>query len=692
MFSKRAGIAIALVLTLGLLASPAFAQNPPKTPEKVPVNPLLENHSNWFDPAQIYDLTTNERLKSHVPAGLSYKAYSAVGFDLANTILLIGPSKEIVVVDVLGDRETATEVLAEFRKQNILPAGKLPIRAIIYTHNHIDHTGGIEGFLAEADRPACAPEREADAGRDTPFDADANRSCVALIGQEKIVDSVTNTATVVGEIINTRSSYMYGSFLFPDGPVNDGIGPQVNPGVPGFRLPSRTFSQEMDVTAAGLHLKLVYVPSETDDELAVFLPDSRNRATPAGNASWTGPGLLLSAEVIQGPSFPNLYSLRGTSYRNPAQWFRSVDVLRKFDSWCMLPAHGTPLCGADNIRTLLRNFRDAIQYTHDQSVRRLNQGLTMEELPQLITMPQYLIENLSSIDTARTDTDPRDYLRFFYGSVPQAVRELYFGYLGWFQADPVGLAPTPPVELARRTVDLIGGRDKVLALAREALGRGTEPEAQWAAELTTLLVRIDHDDCDARKIKADAFRLLAAPQTNPNWRNWYITSARELSCPSLVPRHAIKRGLVSPGIVAALPAGVWVNSWTMCLKAEETQPKDPNGKGVDTALGFYFVGPNQGYGEQGFVLHIRGAIAEFIETGASRQAAEQADVVIELTKAAQDILVQAESEGDGDIAKAILALVQKGQIRLVKGTPEQVRTFFGYFEPKPTDMPALTLR
>jgi alkyl sulfatase BDS1-like metallo-beta-lactamase superfamily hydrolase len=692
MFSNRASAALALAL--GLLTSPAFAQNPPKAPE-VPINPLLENHSNWFDPAQIYDLTTNERLKNQVPAGLRYKAYSAVGYDLANTILLIGPSRQIVVVDALGDRETATEVLAEFRKQNILPAGKLPIRAIIYTHNHIDHTGGIEGFLAEADRPACAPEKEADAGRDTPFDADADPGCVAVIGQEKIVDSVTNTATVVGQIINTRSSYMYGSFLLPDGPVNDGIGPQVNPGVPGFRLPSRTFSQEMDVTAAGLHLKLVYVPSETDDELAVFVPDARNRTAPAAAAdavAGDGPGLLLSAEVIQGPSFPNLYSLRGTSYRNPAQWFRSVDVLRKFDSWCMLPAHGTPLCGAEDIRTLLRNFRDAIQYTHDQSVRRLNQGLTMEELPPVIPMPQYLIENLASIETARTDTDPRDYLRFFYGSVPQAVRELYFGYLGWFQADPVGLAPTPPVELARRTVALMGGRDKVLALAREALGQSTDPEAQWAAELTTLLIRIDHDDCDARQIKAEAFRLLAAPQTNPNWRNWYLTSARELNCPSLLPRKAIKRGLISPGIVAALPAGVWVNSWTMRLKAEETQPKDSGGKGVDTSLGFYFTGPNQGYGEQGFVLHIRGAIAEFLETGASRPAVEQADVVIELTKAAQDILVEAESNGDGDIVKAILALVQKGQIRLVKGTPEQVRTFFGYFEPQPTDMPALTLR
>jgi alkyl sulfatase BDS1-like metallo-beta-lactamase superfamily hydrolase len=105
-------------------------------------------------------------------------------------------------------------------------------------------------------------------------------------------------------------------------------------------------------------------------------------------------------------------------------------VLRQLDSWCMLPSHGTPLCGADNIQKLLTNFRDAIQYTHDQSVRHMNKGYSMEQLPELIPMPQYLIDDLTSVKTAKgnTVTDPKDYLRFFYGSVPQAVRELYFAW------------------------------------------------------------------------------------------------------------------------------------------------------------------------------------------------------------------------------------------------------------------------
>jgi alkyl sulfatase BDS1-like metallo-beta-lactamase superfamily hydrolase len=696
---KRSSISIVLLLLTGLAVTAAA---------QVPVNPLLTQHSNFFDPAQIWDIQKDAYSKPHRPAGLTYQVYSAVGYDLANTIVIVGPTKELIIVDTLGDRQSATAVLAEFRKQNLLPPGKLPIKTIIYTHNHIDHTGGVEGFLLEADRPACAPETSATQGDDTPYNADLNDpGCVSIIGQENIVESVTNTALVVGTMINPRSAYMYGSFLLPEGPVNDGIGPQVNKGEAGFRMPSRTFSQQLQLTAAGVNMELTYVPSETDDELSVFLPDAANGGQRDGAS-----GLLLSAEVIQGPSFPNLYSLRGTSYRNPAQWFRSVDVLRKYDSWCMLPAHGTPLCGQKNIELLLRNFRDAIQYTHDQTVRYLNKGQTMEELPLIVApLPQYLIDELDPIQTARADTSPRDYLRDFYGSVQQASRELYFGYLGWFQADPVGLAPTPPVELARRTIEMMGGKDKVYRAAERALKTGTEAEAQWAAELTTLLVRVNHEDCAAREVKAEAFKRLAAPKTNPNWRNWYLTSARELRCPSLIPGAAITSGLVSPGIVAALPAGLWVSSWSIRLRAEETARP---GQRVNESLGFWFPAPNQGYGDQGFVLHIRGAIAEFIETGSDQSSVMKANLVVSMTKAAQEALVQAEAFSDpnvkpqpeskakrdaGELAeryKNLHAVIDRevaaGNVKILKGTPEEVKAFFLYFDPKPVNIQALTVR
>ena len=136
-------------------------------------------------------------------------------------------------------------------------------------------------------------------------------------------------------------------------------------------MPSRTFSSSLRLTVGGMNLELAYVPSETSDEISAFLYDNGNLAPSESEPEdeWSGSGLLLSAEVIQGPSFPNLYSLRGTSFRNPATWYRSVDFLRKYDTWCMLPSHGIPVCGQSNINVLLTNFRDAIQYTHDQAIR-----------------------------------------------------------------------------------------------------------------------------------------------------------------------------------------------------------------------------------------------------------------------------------------------------------------------------------
>ena len=281
----------------------------------------------------------------------------------------------------------------------------------------------------------------------------------------------------MGEIIDPRSVYMYGSKLLHGQPnqgsfTNNGIGPFIKKGAPTFQMPSRTFTNELLFSAAGVNMKIIYVPSETDDELAVFLPDGMNRTLGGvGRADgWGGKGLLLSAEVIQGPSFPNLYSLRGTSYHNPAQWFRSVDKLRQFDSWCMVPSHGPPLCGQDNIQMLLKNFRDAIQFTHDQAVRYMNKGETLPELAAHIKLPEYLIKDLDKVQppgikdepqVGETNPefyrDPQDYLTTFYGSVPQSVREIYFGYLGWFEANPVGLKPTPPKELAKGLVMMMAG-------------------------------------------------------------------------------------------------------------------------------------------------------------------------------------------------------------------------------------------
>lgn len=707
-------------------------------------NPLLTAHTNFFYP-KFYDLGTFRRDDGtpYVPGDAAYRVFSAVGYNLANSIFLVNnDSGEIVVVDTLGDPETVRLALRSLRCQLGYARGAdLPIETIIYTHNHIDHTAGVQGYLDAAQKPVCPAQTTKSAGPDGFFRVETD--CVDVISQQGVTDAVVNTGTVIGYILNSRSAYMYGNIcqglakaqyengLAPDpdtglwGPaarpddetfqgciVNDGIGPWVHEGKSGFRLPSRTFTDTLYVDVAGLRLLLAYVPSETNDELMIFVADDLNTTSGQGDPldpdDWSGgSGLLLSAEVIQGPAFPNLYSLRGTKFRNPTQWFRSVDVLRQFDSWCMVPSHGPPLCGEDDVQTLLRNFRDAIQFTHDQTLRHMYQAKTPDTLVEEIVLPQYLIDDLESIETAAPDMDPKDYLRKFYGSVPQAVREIYNGYLGWFEADPVGLSPTPPVEKAARTVALMGGIDRVVAEARQAAAECAAEyetsiaQCQWAAELATLVLEADPAQSEAKSVKADAFRKQAAVELDPNWRNWYLTAALELNG-ATQGLPAPTSGLVSPEIVGALPPGAWVNSWTLRLRAEVTAPE--NGDHVMESLGIRFTGALP-EAVQRYVLKIRGAIVEFVEVDNVRfnekeglDLWNEADLQISLSQSELFQLLKQQADSiqasQPQTFGAILGqAIQDQRVDVLRGRGSRVQSFLDdYFDPRPFVLQKLASR
>lgn len=596
---------------------------PPNAAPPLPAGVVLPRYSEvvagsgenlaYDRPAATIDprLTEHSRAMAQRIYRTGGNVYCAVGYGLANMTMLEGPDG-IVIVDTLESVENARAALAELRT-----ISSKPLVAVIYTHNHYDHVMGAAGLVAREDVAA---------GR------------VPIYAQADLMRGLTNQLSVVGEAIGIRSLYMFGSFLQkgPTGSVNEGIGPTLVQGTPGFIPPTQTFEDRLEIHAGGLRLELIHAPSETDDELVVWMPDTR---------------VLQSAEVIQGETYPNLYTIRGTTYRDPVQWYRTIDRLRELEPAYLVPSHGRPVEGEAEVASLLTAYRDAIQYTHDQAVRLINRGYTADEVAAALpALPPHLAAH--------------PWVAEFYGTVRHSVRNVYGGYLGWFQGDPTWLDPLPPAEQARRTVVAMGGREAVLDAARQACSGG---EYQWCAELATHLVRLDAGDRDARGVKAQALRQLGLRQMNVNWRNFYLTAALELE-------GDLPAGVYSPQ--RALPIFEQLPLATL-LEKIVTRVDPQRTADVHMTLGFHVTddgrgGPRDDSGRD-YALEIRRGVVQLHE-----QRPAQVDVTLRAS--------------EGTLRRVLLRQVNFAKAALledldVDGSVGDVQRFFSYFDP-PAEEPA----
>jgi alkyl sulfatase BDS1-like metallo-beta-lactamase superfamily hydrolase len=264
----------------------------------------------------------------------------------------------------------------------------------------------------------------------------------------------------------------------------------------------------------------------------------------------------------------------------------------------------------------------------------------------------------------------------FYGGVPHSVRQIYVGELGWFLGDPTLLDPTKPVEASGRYIALMGGRKAVMEAAESAAKEG---DYQWSAELTTHLVRVNNDDGDARKLKAEALRKIGYGRTNINWRNWYLTAAQELDG-SIDHGKAIE--LSAPDLLRAFPTSELVNGMRFRLQAENTLD-------VHMTMGFRLPDVDEELG-----LEIRRGVAQFYDS-----LPDNADVVLEIDRSTLNDLLLGDLESlgidgvDPEFPPAVLAaLFQSGQARLTSGTPEDLQRFLGYFDPLSKEPIPLTIR
>lgn len=424
-----------------------------------PVAPSLDAHTREFE-RRVYQVTDG--------------VYQAVGYALANSIMIEGDDG-IVIVDVTESVETAREVLAAFRKIT-----DKPVKALIYTHNHADHVLGGKGFLTE--------EEAAE---------------IPVYAHDTTNDYINRFGNIIRPILETRSARMFGTRL-PEGPagiVNGGIGPFLatgggpRGGTVGLIRPNRTFSERLELEIAGIEMELVHAPGETNDQLFVWLPGQR---------------VLLPGDNLY-RAFPNLYTIRGTLYRDPLQWVDSLDKMRALRPAFMAPGHTRPISGEARIADILTAYRDAIQYVHDQTIRWMNAGLTPDAIVERVVLPAHLKSH--------------PFLLEHYGTVAWSVRSIFNGYLGWFNGDAASLNPVAPRQRARHTVALAGGRDRVVASVERAIADG---DYAWAAELAGHLVNLDKGDQRARNLKAEAFEHLGALSVSAGGRNFYLTQALEL--------------------------------------------------------------------------------------------------------------------------------------------------------------------
>lgn len=412
--------------------------------------------------------------------------YQVRGFDMANTTF-IRTDHGWIVFDVLMCKENmkAAKELMENR------FGPLDIKAVLYSHSHVDHFGGVEGVITR--------EQVADAKLSLKKQLASGKTLV--LAPTGFLKHAISENVYAGIAMARRAQFQYGTVLDKGekGALSVGIGMGQSTGTVGLIAPTYEIGEDVPkLTIDGLEIEFQLTPgTEAPAEMNAYFPKYR---------------ALWMAENCTG-TLHNLYTLRGAEVRDANDWAKYI--IEADQRFCdktdvVFQSHNWPHWG-EEIHDYLLNTAAIYKFIHDQTLHYMNQGYTSTEVAAMLTLPEKL--------------EKVWYTRPYYGTLAHNAKAVYQKYLGWYDANPVNLNPLPPSDTAKKLVEYLGSTDAVLRKARKDFEKG---DYQWVAQITKELVFADPSNQKARNLCADALEQLGYQAESGAWRNAYLMGAAEL--------------------------------------------------------------------------------------------------------------------------------------------------------------------
>jgi alkyl sulfatase BDS1-like metallo-beta-lactamase superfamily hydrolase len=421
--------------------------------------------------------------------------YQVRGFDISNITFVEG-ERGLIIIDPLTSAEPAAAALKLMREHR----GDKPVTAVIYTHSHVDHYGGVRGVLSEADIAAGVP----------------------IIAPEGFLQAAISENVLVGNVMNRRATYMYGALLPRDakGHVDFGLWKAVSLGQVSLVAPNLSIRETGETHVIdGVEICFQVTPdTEAPAEMNFFFP---------------GHGALCMAENCT-CHMHNLYTPRGAQVRDARAWSHYIDEASRLyarQAKVLFASHHWPRWGAAEAERFLALQRDLYKFIHDQTLRLANHGYGPLEIAEQLVLPPTLAAEWHT--------------RGYYGTLNHNAKAVYQRYLGWFDGNPANLHKLPPVEAGRRYVEVAGGPERLLSAARLAFDAG---DYRWVAELVSHLVFAEPANEAARALLADALEQMGYQAESGPWRAFYLTGAMEAREPRpqpVAPRQGANAQLYS---------------------------------------------------------------------------------------------------------------------------------------------------